>query len=378
MEMQKSSRVLTDSVERKPSRIITIHLINIILSSLILQDYKFGQVGHEIIINICFVLSCFSRIFLGKVEMETKCFDEFVEKLGVLDAEQKGAVIKAIMDSSTTAEALTMKNLVERRIKKRKLSSLSSSSPKVQRIHQSPKLKSLSSCHFIFREDLIPVRGNVYMDVEKVTLKLNQTLLEKENIVYTGNKDSLIEGSRRNRMRDNNKHFAVAGSIVIVNEQRDIILYAIVKWPSVDVCQYMESISGLSREVIHDGVELCWVQKCMRKVLKDNNLVGVNLLNDLKSLLYVHDLELCEDLQLFYKDKQGQPFSLKSLVNHYFPNVMNFQSGKHSALVDARMTQRLHVKKLELMKESNGTVRNFDIVRVSSRAIISDRCRCKK
>jgi DNA polymerase III epsilon subunit-like protein len=78
----------------------------------------------------------------------------------------------------------------------------------------------------------------------------------------------------------------------------------------------------------------------------NNTLVGFSLKNDLKSLLFCHPIDMCEELQEFFIDEKKQPYSLKTLAIHYF-KTRTFQNGTHSALQDARMTRKLHIKKLE-------------------------------
>jgi hypothetical protein len=57
------------------------------------------------------------------------------------------------------------------------------------------------------------------------------------------------------------------------------------------VCHYMTNISGITPELLHDGVNLRLVQNCMKRILNNNVLVGMDSQNDLKSLLYSHEMD---------------------------------------------------------------------------------------
>jgi hypothetical protein len=219
--------------------------------------------------------------------------------------------------------------------------------------------------------------SHLYLDVEKISLKRGSTTLKNEKIVFTGKPDVEVRTTMLNRINNILRHNLVAGIVTIVNEKRDIILYAVIKWDRREVCQYMENISGINPRLLYNGVRLGVVQDCMRRILKDNTLVGIDLLNDLKSLLYSHDSINCEDLQEYFRDRNNQPYGLKTLVRELLGDK-TFQEGTHSSIQDARMTQRIHVKKLEFQSSDpfKSNVKIFDFVRGSVNFSPGDKCHC--
>jgi hypothetical protein len=170
----------------------------------------------------------------------------------------------------------------------------------------------------------------------------------------------------------------VAVIIAFVNERRDIILYAVIKWPKNEICQFMSNIIGVTADLLCNGISLRVVQDCLCRILPNNTLVGCDLQNDLKSLLYSHDLDLCEDLQEYFRDGNNQPYGLSTLAREIVGKD-HFQSAVHSAINDARMTQKLHVKKLEyqLADAKKSSRKLMDLCRtVPSKSL--DKCKCKK
>lgn len=88
----------------------------------------------------------------------------------------------------------------------------------------------------IFRGDKIPSNGFVFVDVEKVSLKLEES--EK------------LYGKKT-------KHQQVAATVAVVNEKNDIIFWAFVK--RENVCQYFPSITRLDKSKLSDGMDIATV-----------------------------------------------------------------------------------------------------------------------
>ena len=84
----------------------------------------------------------------------------------------------------------------------------------------------------------------------------------------------------------------------------------------------------------------------MDKCLINNTVVGLDIVNDLASLNYKHNI--VEDLKDYYKDKNGQAYSLKFLANKVLQKTA-FQKSEHSAITDARITALLDKKKTDVM-----------------------------
>ena len=63
----------------------------------------------------------------------------------------------------------------------------------------------------IFQCDKVPVHGKLFIDVEKVTLKI---------------------------VPPQTKHEAVGATVGIVNEAKTLVLWAYIAWPKRQVCQY--------------------------------------------------------------------------------------------------------------------------------------------
>ena len=82
---------------------------------------------------------------------------------------------------------------------------------------------------FIFRGDKVPINGKLFMDVEKVTLK---------------------------KTKSDKKHKQVAATVCLVNEDGKVVLWAFIKIPHEDICQYAPKITNLSERKLGAGVEL--------------------------------------------------------------------------------------------------------------------------
>ncbi|CAG7819485.1 unnamed protein product [Allacma fusca] len=104
----------------------------------------------------------------------------------------------------------------------------------------------------IYRGDLVPTNGILFMDVEKVSLL--------------------------------SSHMNVAGTVAVVDSRRELVLWAIIRVENI--CQYFPKLTGLSKDKIAMGIipkqALCMI----KKVLKENTVVGAAIEQDLKSLDY--------------------------------------------------------------------------------------------
>jgi hypothetical protein len=174
---------------------------------------------------------------------------------------------------------------------------------------------------FIFQGDKVPTNGFLFLDVEAINLLL-----------------ALWDDSHRQ----------VAATIAIVNEAGSLVLWAFISWPAQQVCQYMTSITRLSRKHFKNGYPLHIIQYHLGKILPGNTLVGFGLAEDLKRLDYSHDK--LEDLQDFrpYNDENGQPYSLRDLATQYL-GLGEIQGKEHSAIIDARVTRSLYKHKMRMM-----------------------------
>lgn len=73
------------------------------------------------------------------------------------------------------------------------------------------------------------------------------------------------------------------------------------------------------------------------KILKGKVMWGAASMNDMKGMGFTSNLP-CKimDTQDFFRDKQNHPISLARLSEHFLGE--NLQSGKHSSIIDARIT----------------------------------------
>lgn len=208
--------------------------------------------------------------------------------------------------------------------------------------------KAARGTNFIFRGDLIPEDDQLFIDVEKITLKIKNNCLKNIKIKNSQDEEEteLLGISKRTT------HYPVAGHVALVNRRGDLILWAIIKWPADEICQYFPSITGINQNELEEGVSLNLVHTCLKMALKCNTLVGMATYGDLDSLFFRHDK--VEDLGDFYRDEsshRGQPYGLKTLAYHLL-GMTEFQNGEHTAINDARVTQKLYAKKLELIQSS--------------------------
>ena len=79
----------------------------------------------------------------------------------------------------------------------------------------------------------MPTNGIVFMDTEKVSLRLDQA--------------DAIYGKKL-------KHNQVAATLAVVNEKNDLILWAIIK--RNNVCQYFSAITRLDKSKLSEGVDI--------------------------------------------------------------------------------------------------------------------------
>ncbi|CAG7824234.1 unnamed protein product [Allacma fusca] len=196
----------------------------------------------------------------------------------------------------------------------------------------------------IYRGDLVPANGILYIDVEKVSLL--------------------------------SSHLNVAGTVAVVDSRRELVLWAIIRHENV--CQFFPKLTGLSKDKIAMGIIPNQARCMLRKVLKGNTVVGAAVEQDLKSLDYdfLENRTKVVDLQDFFKNEKG-PFKLLDLATHFFPNKQNFQCAKHSAISDARMTMKIAKKMFFLMKD--GVMRYSEgIIRTKKPKFldVGDKCTC--
>jgi hypothetical protein len=88
---------------------------------------------------------------------------------------------------------------------------------------------NISQVPLIVRGDLIGENSVLAFDVEKITLK------------------TTFRGE---------KHEVVAETVAVVNENRDLVFWAFLKWPRERICQIFPSITGLSREKLDIGIDV--------------------------------------------------------------------------------------------------------------------------
>ncbi|CAG7786077.1 unnamed protein product, partial [Allacma fusca] len=196
----------------------------------------------------------------------------------------------------------------------------------------------------IYRGDLVPTNGYLYIDVEKISLM--------------------------------SSHVNVAGTVAVVDSRRELVLWAIIRHENV--CQFFPKLTGLSKDKISSGITPIQARCMLKKVLKGNTVVGAAVKDDLKSLDYdvVNNGTKVIDIQDFFRDEKG-PFKLLDLAAHFFPSKLGFQCAKHSAISDCRMTMKIAKRMFVLRKEgapnfSKGISRSAK----SKKLEVGDRCTC--
>jgi len=209
--------------------------------------------------------------------------------------------------------------------------------------------KAAWKCPLIFRGDHVPDHGKLFIDVEKVSLKIRP---------------------------GNSKHETVAATIAVVNENKTLILWAYIKWPQRSVCQYFTSLTNLERGSLDIGIPLYFVHKLLDMCLDGNLLIGQDIKNDLRSLRYTYNN--VEDLKEFFVDKNNQAYGLKALAAKYL-NKPNVQEQEHSAIIDARLTKDLYTVKERMISDKTNSNYEFDIARPIRAPYVcdpGDRCFC--
>lgn len=238
--------------------------------------------------------------------------------------------------------------------------------------------KSASCMPLLFNAHLIPTNSVLFLDVEKVSIKLQNTCLKSIGVGRTTDIEPDELQSRLDWLGATSTHRQVAATVAVVNLTGELVLSAVIKWPSHEICQYFTSITGLRKGDLEYGVELSTIHDCLKICCKSNTLVGQAIAGDLKSLAF-HHWET-EDLEDFFRDERSQPYSLRSLAKALL-GLDNVQECVHSAITDARLTQKLYQKKLELQKlHANKRSRlYFDFARVPRTPFKRDRldvCKC--
>ena len=207
-----------------------------------------------------------------------------------------------------------------------------------------PFSRSAWKSPLIFRGDKVPENGKLFLDVEKVNLKIS--------------------------------HKLVAATIAIVNEAKTLVLWAYISWPHREVCQYFTQFTNLKRGSLDIGVPVETIHVLLDKCLEGNLLIGQDIKQDLISLQYNH--RHIEDLQDFFKDRKRQAYSLKALAQAYLDKDQ-VQEGAHSAIIDARLTRDLYFVKERLIIENDNSDIDINIPRPYKAPYIfdpRDRCHC--
>ncbi|CAL8106324.1 unnamed protein product [Orchesella dallaii] len=124
-----------------------------------------------------------------------------------------------------------------------------------------PWQKSAWKTGFIFRGDKVPINGQVFIDVEKVTMRKQVGV---------------------------KAHQQKAATVCLVNGDGKVILWAFIKRNHDEICQYAPRMTNLNRNKLDSGVNLDMVHICLKMCLDGNELVGVSVVNDLISLDYQH------------------------------------------------------------------------------------------
>ncbi|CAG7820002.1 unnamed protein product [Allacma fusca] len=138
----------------------------------------------------------------------------------------------------------------------------------------------------VYRGDLIPKNGLVFMDVEKVNVR--------------------------------DSHQMVAGTVAIVDARRELIFWCIIK--QENLCQFFPKLTGLDSKKISEGITVPQAKTRINKVLTGNTVVGAAIEADLESIGYdwrTNNTSIME-IQDFYRDSKG-PFRLYDLAKHFFP-----------------------------------------------------------
>lgn len=119
-------------------------------------------------------------------------------------------------------EEKVVKNFWIRQRKRRHKQEVQSERPAPNTITQ-----PIHGCSLIFREDLIPQNSHLYLDVEKVSTRLHCNALRPYETVFTNNVDMEIKQAREQIIRNQEKHHMVAGSIALIDEKLNVILWAV-------------------------------------------------------------------------------------------------------------------------------------------------------
>ncbi|CAG7719939.1 unnamed protein product [Allacma fusca] len=199
----------------------------------------------------------------------------------------------------------------------------------------------------IYRGDLIPKNGLVFMDIEKLNVK--------------------------------DSHKMVAGTVAIVDARRELILWRIIK--QENICQYFPKLTGLDAGKINDGITVAQAKALIKKVLANNTVVGAAVQEDLDSVGYdfKSNKTTIMEIQDYFRDSKG-PFRLSDLVQHLFPQKTDFQCSLHSAIADARMTVKV-AKRMLVLKRKHPDSTTYGSIQRSSKPAkldVGDRCHCSK
>jgi hypothetical protein len=200
----------------------------------------------------------------------------------------------------------------------------------------------------IFRGDLIPKNGILFLDVEKVTMV---------------------------KLAGEEKHRMVAATVAIVDVNGTIVLWAFIRHDIRHICQYFTQITNLERGSLEEGIPMYTLYELLSWCLEGNTLVGYDVGPDLHSMGYTHDK--IEDLKDFYKDDEGKAIGVKTLA-HILLKGKEIQKGHHSAITDARIHLALYQER-QKEKYKGAKVFGIPVQRMPKESFMKgDYCRCPK
>ncbi|CAL8100908.1 unnamed protein product [Orchesella dallaii] len=124
---------------------------------------------------------------------------------------------------------------------------------------------------FLLRGALVPIRGTLAIDVEKLSMKKG----------WNGEIPTKKKGS----------HCQVENNIAIVNEKGLLVFWAFISRDLNDVCQLFTPIHRIDQAKLLTGVGIETIRELLSKVLEGNLLIGANLAEDLKSLSLQNEIK---------------------------------------------------------------------------------------
>jgi len=135
-------------------------------------------------------------------------------------------------------------------------------------------------------------------------------------------------------------------------------------------------MTGFTRGSLDEGIRIETVTELLQICFMENTVVGFGVRQDLNSIGVQHSK--IEELQHFFKDKEGQPYKVKLLAEHFLQGK-KVQEGSHSAITDARVHLALYKVKQKLESENPHEIPYFDLVRAPKEPFPKGvYCTCKK